>query len=255
MILILKQGITLEETERLKEMLRSENYLIKEIQGVEETVLGVVGTIRKDIRHFETLPGVAKVVPISKPYKLVSRELHPSPSIIMVGDVAIGGDRLVVIAGPCAVEDRKRTLDIARTVRRSGAVLFRGGAFKPRTSPYSFQGMGEDGLKILAEVRDETGMGVVTEMTSPSQADLMVKYVDVVQIGARNMQNFELLKCVGRIGRPVLLKRGLSATIEEWLMSAESSCRKATIKSSCVNAASVPLNATPAIPWTSLPCR
>jgi 3-deoxy-7-phosphoheptulonate synthase len=220
-IVVLKKGITEEESERLKELLRSENCLVKEIQGVEETVLGVVGTIRKDFRYFETLPGVAKVIPISKPYKLVSRELHPEPSVIQVGDVAIGGDRLVVIAGPCAVEDRKRTMEIARWVRRCGAVLFRGGAFKPRTSPYSFQGLGEEGLKILAEVRAETGLGVVTEMTSPSQADLMVKYVDVVQIGARNMQNFELLKCVGRIGKPVLLKRGLSATIEEWLMSAE----------------------------------
>lgn len=221
MIVVLKKGITEEESERLKEELRSENYLVKEIKGVEETILGVVGTIRKDLRYFETLPGVAKVIPISKPYKLVSRELHSQPSVIKVRDVAIGGDRLVVIAGPCAVEDRKRTLEIARLVRRWGAVLFRGGAFKPRTSPYSFQGLGEEGLKILAEVRDETGLGVVTEMTSPNQADLMVKYVDVVQIGARNMQNFELLKCVGRIGKPVLLKRGLSATIEEWLMSAE----------------------------------
>lgn len=221
MIIVLKKGITEEESERLKKELRSENYLIKEIKGVEETVLGVVGTIRKDLRYFETLPGVAKVIPISKPYKLVSRELHPRPSVIKVRDVTIGGDRLVVIAGPCAVEDRKRTLEIARVVRQWGAVLFRGGAFKPRTSPYSFQGLGEDGLKILAEVRDETGLGVVTEMTSPSQADLMMKYVDVVQIGARNMQNFELLKCVGRTGKPVLLKRGLSATIEEWLMSAE----------------------------------
>lgn len=220
-ILVLRKGITAEEIEQLKVELRSDDYLIKEIKGVEETILGLVGTVRKDVRHFETLPGVAKVLPISKPYKLVSRELHPQPSVIRVGDVAIGGDRLVVIAGPCAVEERNRTLEIARVVRRYGAVLFRGGAFKPRTSPYSFQGLGEEGLKILAEVREETGMGVVTEMTSPSQADLMVKYVDVVQIGARNMQNFELLKCVGRIGKPVLLKRGLSATIEEWLMSAE----------------------------------
>jgi len=220
-ILVLKQGISPAETDRLKEELRSEGHLVKEIKGVEETILGVVGTIRKDPRHFETLPGVAKAVPISKPYKLVSRELHPAPSIIRVGDVAIGGDRLVVIAGPCAVESRGRSLEIARAVKSCGAVLFRGGAFKPRTSPYSFQGLGEEGLKILAEVREETGMGVVTEMTSTSQADLMMKYVDVVQVGARNMQNFELLKCVGRIGKPVLLKRGLAATIEEWLMSAE----------------------------------
>jgi 3-deoxy-7-phosphoheptulonate synthase len=220
-ILILDKGITDEAKEQLKETLRAENHMIREIEGVEETILGVIGRIQRDVEYFEALPGVAKAIPISKPYKLVSRQLHPNPSIINVGDVAIGGDRLVVIAGPCGVEDRKRTLDIARTVRKYGAVLFRGGAFKPRTSPYSFQGLGEDGLKILSEVRAETGLGVVTEMTSPSQADLMVKYVDVVQIGARNMQNFELLKCVGRIGKPVLLKRGLSATIEEWLMSAE----------------------------------
>ncbi len=221
MILILRKDITGEEREQLKELLRSEDCLIKEINGVEDTILGVVGTIRKEQRYFENLPGVAKAVPISKPYKLVSRELHPEPSTINVGPVAIGGDRLVVIAGPCAVENRKRTLEIAREVHKAGAVLFRGGAFKPRTSPYSFQGLGEEGLKILAEAREETGMGVVTEMTSPSQADLMVKYIDVVQIGARNMQNFELLKSVGRMGKPVLLKRGLSATIEEWLMSAE----------------------------------
>ncbi len=221
MILVLSQGITHEDKERLTETLRAEGNLVKEIIGVEETILGVVGKIRKESGYYEALPGVAKAIPISAPYKLVSRQLHPAPSIIKIGDVAIGGDRLVVIAGPCGVEGRERTLEIARQVRQSGAVLFRGGAFKPRTSPYSFQGLGEEGLKILQEVREETGLGVVTEMTSPSQADLMVKYVDVIQIGARNMQNFELLKCVGRIGKPVLLKRGLAATIEEWLMSAE----------------------------------
>jgi 3-deoxy-7-phosphoheptulonate synthase len=220
-ILILRKGIAEQEVEQLKAALRSEDFMIKEIRGEDEPILGVVGTVHRDLRYFETLPGVVKVVPISKPYKLVSKELHPSPSVINVGPVAIGGDRLVVIAGPCAVEERKRTLEIARTVRQYGAVLFRGGAFKPRTSPYSFQGLGEEGLRILAEVREETGMGVVTEMTSTNQADLMVKYVDIVQIGARNMQNFELLKSVGRMGKPVLLKRGLSATIEEWLMSAE----------------------------------
>ncbi|MGC8492058.1 MAG: 3-deoxy-7-phosphoheptulonate synthase [Syntrophobacteraceae bacterium] len=221
MILVLGKGTTLEETERLKEILRSEGHMVKEIGDAEERVLGVVGKAYREGSYYESLPGVEKAVPISKPYKLVSRELHPAPSVIRVGDVSIGGDRLVVIAGPCGVEGRKTTLEIARAVRSHGAVLFRGGAFKPRTSPYAFQGMGEEGLKILREVREETGLGIVTEMTSPSQADLMMKYVDVVQIGARNMQNFELLKSVGRIGKPVLLKRGLSATIEEWLMSAE----------------------------------
>ncbi|MGV8073160.1 MAG: 3-deoxy-7-phosphoheptulonate synthase [Syntrophobacteraceae bacterium] len=221
MILVLKKGITPEEEEHLKEVLRSESYIVKPIEGVEDVILGVVGKIKRDAAYFETLPGVEKAIPISKPYKLVSKEIHPAPSIIKVGDVVIGGDRLVVIAGPCGVEDRKRTLEIARLVRKCGAVLFRAGAFKPRTSPYSFQGLGEEGLKILKDVREETGLGIVTEMTSTGQADLMMKYVDVVQIGARNMQNFELLKCVGRIGKPVLLKRGLAATIEEWLMSAE----------------------------------
>jgi len=220
-ILVLGKGTTKEEEERLKEILRSEGHMVKEIGGVEERVLGIVGTMYRETAYYESLPCVEKAVPISKPYKLVSRELHPAASIIKVGDVAIGGDRLVVIAGPCGVEDRKRTLDIARVVRKHGAVLFRGGAFKPRTSPYAFQGMGEEGLKILREVREETGLGIVSEITSPSQADLMMKYVDIVQVGARNMQNFELLKSVGRIGKPVLLKRGLSATIEEWLMSAE----------------------------------
>jgi 3-deoxy-7-phosphoheptulonate synthase len=221
MILVLSQGITKEEKERLKETLLSEGNLVKEIKGVEETILGVVGQIRRDPGYYETLDGVAQAIPISTPYKLVSRQLHPEASIIKIGDVAIGGDRLVVIAGPCGVEDRDRTLEIARKVRQCGAVLFRGGAFKPRTSPYSFQGLGEEGLKILREVRQETGLGVVTEMTSISQADLMSEYVDLIQIGARNMQNFELLKCAGRIGKPVLLKRGLAATIQEWLMSAE----------------------------------
>ncbi|MGO9313114.1 MAG: 3-deoxy-7-phosphoheptulonate synthase [Syntrophobacteraceae bacterium] len=221
MILVLGKGTTKEEEERLKEILRSEGHMVKEIGGVEERVLGIVGNMYRETAYYESLPCVERAVPISKPYKLVSRELHPAASIIKVGDVAIGGDRLVVIAGPCGVEDRKRTLDIARVVRKHGAVLFRGGAFKPRTSPYAFQGMGEEGLKILREIREETGLGIVSEMTSPSQADLMMKYVDIVQVGARNMQNFELLKSVGRIGKPVLLKRGLSATIEEWLMSAE----------------------------------
>jgi 3-deoxy-7-phosphoheptulonate synthase len=221
MILVLESGLSREAKDKLKDIIKTENCIIREIDEGDGTVLGVVGQAKRDIRFYETLPGVSKVIPISKPYKLVSRELHPEPSVIKVGDVGIGGGRLVVMAGPCAVESRELTMEIAHMVRRNGAVLFRGGAFKPRTSPYSFQGLQEEGLKILAEVREETGMGVVTEMTSPSQADIFVKYVDVVQIGARNMQNFELLKCVGRLGLPVLLKRGLAATIEEWLMAAE----------------------------------
>jgi 3-deoxy-7-phosphoheptulonate synthase len=221
MILVLEQSIGEEDKEQIRSILRQEGYLIREMSTGDETVIGVVGQVNRDLRFFEQLPGVAKVVPVSRPYKLVSREMHPEDTVVQIGDVQLGGPRIVVIAGPCAVESREQAMTIAKKVKACGAVLFRGGAFKPRTSPYSFQGLGEEGLKILAQVRDETGLRVATEMTSPNQADLMMKYVDVIQIGARNMQNFELLRSAGRLGKPVLLKRGLSATMEEWLMSAE----------------------------------
>ena len=221
MIIVLKPGVSGEEKEHVRAVLKREGYLVREIAATHETIIGAVGRVSRDPRFFEQLPGVAKVIPISRPYKLVSRELHPEDTVVKIGDVEVGGPRIVVIAGPCAVENLEQALTIARHVKRSGAVLFRGGAFKPRTSPYDFQGLGEEGLKILAAVREETGLRVVTEMTSPSQADVMMKYVDAIQIGARNMQNFELLRSAGRIGKPVLLKRGLAATMEEWLMSAE----------------------------------
>ncbi|MCG6919003.1 MAG: 3-deoxy-7-phosphoheptulonate synthase [Deltaproteobacteria bacterium] len=221
MILVMKQSVGEKEKEQIRSTLRQEGYIIREMSTGDETVIGVVGQVSRDLRFFEQLPGVAKVVPVSRPYKLVSREMHPEDTVVQIGDVQLGGPRIVVIAGPCAVESREQAMTIAKKVKTSGAVLFRGGAFKPRTSPYSFQGLGEEGLKILAQVRDETGLRVATEMTSPNQADLMMKYVDVIQIGARNMQNFELLRSAGRLGKPVLLKRGLSATMEEWLMSAE----------------------------------
>ncbi|MCK5195607.1 MAG: 3-deoxy-7-phosphoheptulonate synthase, partial [Desulfobulbaceae bacterium] len=198
-----------------------EGCIVREMSEAGQNIIGAVGKGSRDVDFFEQLPGVAKVISISTSFKLVSRQLHPEDTLVQVGDVAVGGERITIIAGPCAVESRDQALTIAREVRRYGAVLFRGGAFKPRSSPYSFQGLEEEGLKILAEVREATGLGVVTEITSPAQADMMMKYVDVVQVGARNMQNFELLKCVGRIGKPVVLKRGLSSTIEEWLMSAE----------------------------------
>jgi len=221
MIIVLKQGVSQAEEEQVRRILRQEGCLLREMSTGEETVIGAVGQVSRDLRFFEQLPGVAKVIPVSRPYKLVSREMHPEDTVVQIGDVEIGGPRIVVIAGPCAVETREQMMTIAHHVKRAGAVLLRGGAFKPRTSPYSFQGLEEDGLKILAEVREETGLRVVTEMTSPSQADIVMKYVDMIQIGARNMQNFELLRSAGRIGKPVLLKRGLSATMEEWLMAAE----------------------------------
>jgi 3-deoxy-7-phosphoheptulonate synthase len=221
MILVLKQGVSQAEEDQVRSILRDEGCLIREMSTGEETVIGAVGQVSRDLRFFEQLSGVAKVIPVSRPYKLVSREMHPDDTVVQIGDVQLGGPRIVVIAGPCAVESREQAMAIATKVRSAGAVLFRGGAFKPRTSPYSFQGLGEKGLQILAQVRDETGLRVASEMTSPYQADIMMKYVDLVQIGARNMQNFELLRSAGRIGKPVLLKRGLSATVEEWLMSAE----------------------------------
>ncbi len=221
MILVLEKGVTQDQKNNIRSILFREGCIVREMSEAGQNIIGAVGKGGKDADFFQQLPGVAKVIPISTSFKLVSRQLHPEDSIVQIGDVAMGGERITIIAGPCAVESREQALTIAREVRRYGAVLFRGGAFKPRTSPYSFQGLQEEGLKILAEVREVTGLGVVTEITSPAQADMMMKYVDVVQVGARNMQNFELLKCVGRIGKPVILKRGLSSTIEEWLMSAE----------------------------------
>ncbi|MBW2172074.1 MAG: phospho-2-dehydro-3-deoxyheptonate aldolase, partial [Deltaproteobacteria bacterium] len=219
MILVLQEGITPEEKDRIRTTLRGEGYIVREMVDSGRSFIGAIGEVTQNPDFFEGLPGVERVIPISTAFKLASRKIHPQDTLVQVGDAAIGGERIVVIAGPCAVESREQALATAREVKKYGAVLFRGGAFKPRTSPYSFQGLGEEGLKILAEIREELGLGVVTEITSPTQADMMMKYVDMVQVGARNMQNFELLKCVGRMGKPVLLKRGLSATIEEWLMS------------------------------------
>lgn len=173
------------------------------------------------MEHFRAMPGVAEVIRISKPYKLASREVHPLPTVIRFPSGATGNGHFMVAAGPCGVESREQTLTAAHYVKRHGAQMLRGGAFKPRTSPYSFQGLGEEGLKILAEARRETGLPVVTEVTSPDKVELVARYVDVLQIGARNAQNFALLKEAGASGKPVLLKRGMSMTLEEFLMSAE----------------------------------
>jgi len=221
MILVLADNITENERDNIRHVLYQEGCIVREMSETGQNIIGAIGKDNLGAAFFEKLPGVARVVPITTPFKLVSREMHPEDTVVQVGDVQLGGERITVIAGPCAVESRDQAMAIAREVRRYGAVLFRGGAFKPRSSPYSFQGLGEEGLKILAQVREEVGLGIVTEITSPAYADMMMKYVDVLQIGTRNMQNFELLKCVGRMGKPVILKRGLSSTIEEWLMSAE----------------------------------
>jgi 3-deoxy-7-phosphoheptulonate synthase len=192
-------------------------------RGVSRTIVGITGDVDRlaATLNLASLPGVANVVRISVPYKLVSREHRKERSVIRVAGVPIGPDTLTVIAGPCAVETPEQTLEAATMARAAGASLLRGGAFKPRSSPYAFQGLGETGLKILADVRSETGLPVVTEVVAASDVDLVASYADMLQVGTRNMQNFPLLQAVGGCGRPVMLKRGMSSTIEEWLMAAE----------------------------------
>jgi len=191
-------------------------------QGVEHTVIGVLGEVLPELRDaLELLPGVEQVIPVSKPYKLASREFHPQDTVVELSGVAIGGNEIVVMAGPCAIESEEQLLATAQAVKAAGATVLRGGAFKPRTSPYQFRGLGETGLKILAAVGKENQMPVITEVMAPNDVDLVAKYVDILQIGARNMQNFILLDEVGKIRKPVLLKRGLSSNIQEWLLAAE----------------------------------
>src|SRR5579871_6335733 len=191
-------------------------------RGVSRTIVGLVGDIDQlDTLNLQAMPGVSDVVRITAPYKLVSREHRQERSVIRVAGVPIGPDTLTVIAGPCAVETAEQTLASALMAKAAGASLLRGGAYKPRSSPYAFQGLGEAGLKILADVRAETGLPIVTEVVDPADVDLVASYADMLQVGTRNMQNFPLLQAVGGVGKPVMLKRGMNATIEEWLMAAE----------------------------------
>ena len=221
MIILLNRSVTSEQEDLIHLALKIEGVSSSEVAQADGKIIVATGRAGLGIGFVKDLPGVSDVIPDKNSFKLVGRDEHPDDTIVRVGPVTIGGPRIAVIAGPCAVESRDQAFAVAYEARKYGAVIFRGGAFKPRSSPYSFQGLGEEGLKILAEIRQEVGMPVVTEITSTAQAKLMVKYVDMVQVGARNMQNFELLKCVGKLGIPVVLKRGLAATIEEWLMSAE----------------------------------
>jgi 3-deoxy-7-phosphoheptulonate synthase len=190
--------------------------------GATRTAIGITGNQGAvDPSHFENLAGVAEAIRVSKPYKLISLDLRPEKTVVRVGDATIGGEELAIIAGPCAIESRAQAFAVAEAVRRSGARFFRGGAYKPRTSPYAFQGLGEEGLRILADIRDAYGLKIVTEALDEVGVDLVEKYGDMIQIGARNMQNFSLLRRAGRARLPVLLKRGLSATLDEWLLAAE----------------------------------
>ncbi len=221
-ILILKTGVTQEQVEHVIRRVEELGMRAHLSRGTYRTIVGIIGD-ENEIREepLRAIPGVAEVVPILPPYKLASLDAHPAPSIVDVSGVKIGGGHLAMIAGPCSVEDEPRMHRIAERVRDYGANLFRGGAFKPRTSPYAFQGLGEDGLKLLRDVGDHYGMPVVTEVTDVRCVDVVAQYADMIQIGARNMQNFVLLMEVGRTQRPVLLKRGMSATITDLLMSAE----------------------------------
>lgn len=224
MIIVMKAGAGKKERDEVVKRIKELGYKPHVIHGTTRDVIGAVGDERGKLvlQSIESMHGVENVVPILKPYKLASKELRIEPSVIRINDsVAIGGKKLVVMAGPCSVEGETQIMASARAVKEAGATVLRGGAFKPRTSPYSFQGLEEDGLKLLAQARAETGLPVVTEVVNPETADLVAEYADILQIGARNSQNFALLKKVGQLRKPVLLKRGMSMTIQEFLMSAE----------------------------------
>ncbi len=221
MIIVLNKQIEPGDKERIVGYLKEKGFRVREIQGESDTVLGAVGSAAVDHNEIRVLPGVAEVIPISKPYKLASREFKKTDTVINIGGVKIGGNRFCVMGGPCAVENAEQIDTAARIVSESGGVILRGGAFKPRTSPYAFQGLGEEGLKLMKAAGSKYGLPIATEIVSEKHIPLMEPYVDIYQIGARNMQNFELLKAVGKLGKPVMLKRGLSATMMEWLMAAE----------------------------------
>ena len=223
MIISMKIHASKAEINAVFERIQDFGYKVHSIEGEERCVIGVVGVgdVTACLESLEAMPQVEKAVRISAPYKFVSKEFRPQKTQIVANGIEIGGDEFVTMAGPCSVESEKQILDTAHFVARQGAQFLRGGAFKPRTSPYDFQGMEEEGLKLLRKAKQETGLGIITEVMADRDVDLVAEYADILQIGARNMQNFALLKTLGKAGRPVMLKRGLSSTIKEWLMSAE----------------------------------
>jgi 3-deoxy-7-phosphoheptulonate synthase len=221
-LVVMQAHATEADIDRVCRRIESLGFRPHVMPGAERTAVGITGNHGPiPSEEFEDLPGVAEAIPVSKPYKLVSREVKPDNSIVEVRGVPVGGEELVLCAGPCSVESREQILAAAEAVKAAGARLLRGGAYKPRTSPYAFQGLGEEGLKLLAEAREATGLGVVTEAVDVETIDLVERYADCIQIGARNMQNFSLLRRAGRSRKPVLLKRGMSSTLEEFLMAAE----------------------------------
>jgi 3-deoxy-7-phosphoheptulonate synthase len=222
MLIVMDAAASPEDVARVVETIRGLGFQAHPIPGAQRTAIGITGNKAPvEAAAFEGLPGVTEVIAVSAPYKLVSREAKRETTVVSVGGVPVGSERVAVVAGPCAVENERQAIDVGRRVREAGASLYRGGAFKPRTSPYSFQGLGEEGLKILSRVRSETGLPIVTEVLDTETVDLVAEHADCLQVGARNMQNFSLLKRLGRLRKPVLLKRGMAATIEELLLSAE----------------------------------
>lgn len=222
MIIVLKPRTTEENLNRVIKMVETKGLEAHVVRGEEMTILGCIGdTVRIDPRLFEVDQSVDKVMHVQEPYKLANRAFHPEDTIIDVSGIPVGGGHMAMIAGPCSVESEEQVIDVAKAVKEAGANMLRGGAFKPRTSPYSFQGLGLEGLEMLCRAKEETGLPIVTELMSGEYLDIFDEKVDLIQIGARNMQNFDLLKQLGRTKRPILLKRGLNATYEEWIMSAE----------------------------------
>jgi 3-deoxy-7-phosphoheptulonate synthase len=223
MIIVLKSGSSDAEVQDICRRITAMGYRPHTIRGELRTVIGAVGDDRgkERLRSLESFECVESVTPILQPFKLASREVRSANSVIRVDGVTIGGERLVVMAGPCSVESRDQVLEVAAKVKEAGATILRGGAFKPRTSPYAFQGLEEEGLKLLAEAKRETGLPIITEVMEPQRVDVVAEHADILQIGARNVQNFSLLRRVGEAGKPVLLKRGMSTSIQEWLLSAE----------------------------------
>jgi 3-deoxy-7-phosphoheptulonate synthase len=222
MIVVMARDTAREDLENVRQRIESRGLRAQINLGEERAVIGVMGSIPPDFKdEMELMQGVSEVVMVSKPYKLASKEFHPDNTIIKVGDAVIGGPKPVIMAGPCSVEDEEQMVSTAKAVKAAGATVLRGGAFKPRTSPYSFRGMGEDGLKLLQTAKEETGLPIITEVMSTADVETVAKYADILQIGARNMQNYNLLDEVGLIGKPVMVKRGLAASYEEWLLAAE----------------------------------
>jgi len=222
MVVVMQKGVSQEQIAKVQKHLEAEGYSVHLSQGAKRTIMGVIGEPGQiDPQTLASLPGVDKVVPIMQPFKLASRDFKHQNTVVQVGPQLIGDSHVTLIAGPCAIEGRENFLEAAAAVKDAGAQMLRGGAFKPRTSPYSFQGLGEKGLQIMAEARELTGLPLVSEVMDQKSIPMLAEYVDMIQVGARNMQNFFLLRELGKVSKPILLKRGMSATIEEWLMAAE----------------------------------